>query len=82
MGTGARRKESGAENEPGRKAKGRLIQERDQQAMAWVGMMRVLREGSVADLVFSGRDRATFANRVSALARNLEPVGAYCNGPG
>lgn len=77
MGAEGSRKEAGEEKETGRKAKGRLIQKRDQFAMAVVGMSRVVREATLARVVFPGRDAATFANRVWELARDLEPVGAF-----
>jgi hypothetical protein len=74
---GVERMEEGGEEGSEREKKGRLIQERDRQALAWVGMNRVVREGSLAKLVFPGRDPATSGNRIWELARDLEPVGPY-----
>ncbi len=72
-----RRKEEGEGNFEGRSQKGRLIQERDRWGLAWVGMNRVVREKTLGDVLFPGRDGATFGNRVWELARDLKPVGAY-----
>jgi hypothetical protein len=54
-----------------------LIQERDRWGLAWVGMNRVVRERTLGEVLFPGRDGATFGNRVWELARDLRPVGAY-----
>ncbi len=54
-----------------------MIQERDRWGLAWVGMNRVVREKSLGEVLFPGRDGATFGNRVWELARDLRPVGAY-----
>jgi hypothetical protein len=72
-----RRKEEGEENSKGRGQKGRLIQERDRWGLAWVGMNRVVREKMLGEVLFPGRDGATFGNRVWELTRDLKPVGAY-----
>lgn len=77
MTEGKRRKEEGEESSKGRGQKGRLIQERDRWGLAWVGMNRVVREKTLGDVMFPGRDGATFGNRVWELARDLKPVGAY-----
>jgi hypothetical protein len=80
MGTmteGKRRKEEGEERSKGRGQKGRLIQERDRWGLAWVGMNRVVREKTLGEVLFPGRDGATFGNRVWELSRDLRPVGAY-----
>jgi hypothetical protein len=77
MTDGKRRMEEGEETERGRGQKGRLIQERDRWGLAWVGMNRVVREKTLAEVLFPGRDAATFGNRVWELARDLKPVGAY-----
>jgi len=74
---GKRRKEEGEERAEGRGQKGRLIQERDRWGLAWVGMNRVVTEKSLGQVLFPGRDGATFGNRVWELARDLKPVGAY-----
>lgn len=72
------RKEQGmGEGQGGRGGKGRLIQERDRWALVLVGMNRVVREKTIRELVFPGRDEATFGNRAAELARVMEPVGAY-----
>jgi hypothetical protein len=72
-----RRKEEGEESSKGRGQKGRLIQERNRWGLAWVGMNRVVREKTLGEVLFPGRDGATFGNRVWELARDLKPVGAY-----
>ncbi len=77
MTNSKRRKEEGEERAKGRGQKGRLIQERDRWGLAWVGMNRVVREKSLGEALFPGRDGATFGNRVWELARDLKPVGAY-----
>jgi len=77
MTEGKRRKEEGEESSKGRGQKGRLIQERDRWGLAWVGMNRVVREKTLGEVLFPGRDGATFGNRVWELARDLKPVGAY-----
>jgi hypothetical protein len=77
MNTGERRKEEGEERAKGRGQKGRLIQERDRWGLAWVGMNRVVREKTLGEVLFPGRDGATFGNRVWELSRDLRPVGAY-----
>jgi hypothetical protein len=77
MTEGKRRKEEGEERGIGRGQKGRLIQERDRWGLAWVGMNRVVREKTLGEVLFPGRDGATFGNRVWELARELKPVGAY-----
>jgi hypothetical protein len=77
MTVGKRRKEEGEESSKGRGQKGRLIQERDRWGLAWVGMNRVVREKTLGEVLFPGRDGATFGNRVWELARDLKPVGAY-----
>lgn len=74
MTDGKRRMEEGEETERGRGQKGRLIQERDRWGLAWVGMNRVVREKSLAEVLFPGRDAATFGNRVWELARDLKPA--------
>jgi hypothetical protein len=76
-GTEARREvgEDGPKVKRGQK--GRLLQERDRWGLAWVGMNRVVRERSLREVLFPGRDEATFANRVWELSRELEPVGSY-----
>jgi hypothetical protein len=40
-------------------------------------MNRVVREKTLGEVLFPGRDGATFGNRVWELARELKPVGAY-----
>jgi len=40
-------------------------------------MNRVVREKTLGEVLFPGRDGATFGNRVWELARDLKPVGAY-----
>ncbi len=77
MMTEGKRREEGEESSKGRGQKGRLIQERDRWGLAWVGMNRVVREKSLGEVLFPGRDGATLGNRVWELARDLNPVGAY-----
>jgi hypothetical protein len=77
MMTEGKRREEGEESSKGRGQKGRLIQERDRWGLTWVGMNRVVREKSLGEVLFPGRDGATFGNRVWELARELKPIGAY-----
>ena len=77
MMTEGQRREEGEESSKGRGQKGRLIQERDRWGLTWVGMNRVVREKSLGEVLFPGRDGATFGNRVWELARELKPIGAY-----
>lgn len=57
--------------------KGRVIQERDKFGLALVAMNRVVRERSLQEVLFPGRDPATSANRTWELARDVYPVGPY-----
>jgi hypothetical protein len=59
--------------------KGRLIQERDRVALAWIGLNRVLTVETLARVAFPGRDQATVDNRIRELARDIGLVGAYLN---
>ncbi len=72
-----RRKEDGQERAKERGQKGRLIQERDRWGLAWVGMNRVVREKTLREVLFSGRDGATFGNHVWETVGGLpeEPAG-------
>jgi hypothetical protein len=77
MTASERRLERSGEGRRGEREKGRLIQERDRLGLAIVGVNRVVRERSLREVLFPGRDDATFGNRVWELARELQPVGAY-----
>jgi hypothetical protein len=54
-----------------------VVQERDKIGLALVAMNRVVRERSLQEVLFPGRDPATSANRTWELARDVYPVGPY-----
>lgn len=74
---GTERRERGQGSGKERAQKGRLVQERDRRALAWIGVNRVVREQSLAKVVFPGRDSATIGNRLWELARDIEPTGPF-----
>lgn len=59
----------------GHVSKRRVLQDRDRQLLAGIGMARVISLDTLHKVYFPGRDWTTFANRMAELARDVHPVG-------